>query len=251
MTNKITEQELKEIINKHKQWVAGEGDGIRANLSEIDLSEAYLFRADLSEAYLRKADLRGANLRGANLRGAYLRGADLSGAYLFDTNLSDTNLSDANLSRVDLRKADLCFTNLHQANLYDADLYCADLRDTDLRGANLKGANLYGADLRGTDLSNVTMNWNSHNLIAEKFMRCNGWKKYNVSIACIKGGSEVIGRRTLDWKDYLKILSDKFIAWAIPHIISWITPGDVLPDELEDAILAHYEKQARNQEETA
>ena len=62
----ISPEELRNILESHKKWLAGEG-GERADLIGTDLKLAYL---------------RNADLRGAKLRGAYLSGADLRGAYL-------------------------------------------------------------------------------------------------------------------------------------------------------------------------
>lgn len=105
----ITFEELMEIINEHKNWLAGTG-GTCANLSDADL---------------RRADLRCADLRRANLSGAYLSGARLGSA----------DLSGANLSGANLRRADLSDANLSGANLSGADLSYADLNGTDLSGA--------------------------------------------------------------------------------------------------------------------
>ena len=91
---------IKEILDKHKKWLLGEGGGERANLRNADLCEADLRGADLRGADLRGADLCEADLCDAELRGADLRGAELRGA--------------------DLRNADLC--------------------EADLRGAELRGA---------------------------------------------------------------------------------------------------------------
>jgi len=55
--------DLKAIIEKHKQWLAGESGGERANLSNANLSDANLSNANLS----------GANLIGANLSDAVAR----------------------------------------------------------------------------------------------------------------------------------------------------------------------------------
>ena len=73
----FTEQELKEILRKHKLWLkdSDQQDAERAYLSGAYLSDANLSRANLSSAYLS-----GAYLSDANLSGAYLSGADLSGA---------------------------------------------------------------------------------------------------------------------------------------------------------------------------
>ena len=86
-----TDQELKEILDKHERWFK-ESDG----WSEED-------KANLCDANLYGADLRGANLCDANLRGANLRGADLC-----DANLYGANLRGADLCDVDLRGANLC-----------------------------------------------------------------------------------------------------------------------------------------------
>ena len=72
---KMKEQELKDLLKKHRKWIYGENGGERA-----DLYGANLRGADLRDADLYGANLRGANLRGANLYGANLRGADLYGA---------------------------------------------------------------------------------------------------------------------------------------------------------------------------
>ena len=101
----MKEQELKNLLEKHRKWIYGEDGGERADL--------------------RYADLRCANLRDADLRCANLRDADLYGADLRCANLRD---------------ADLRCANLRDADLYGADLYGADLRDADLYGANLYGA---------------------------------------------------------------------------------------------------------------
>lgn len=134
---KIDETELYEIISNHKLWLMGEPNGIRADLSDADLSYA--------------------NLYGDNLRYADLSGADLSGAYIEDANLEYANLSGANLSDAVLEDANLGHANLYGANLYganliDTDLYGADLRNADLRDADLAYANLMNADLSYANL---------------------------------------------------------------------------------------------------
>jgi hypothetical protein len=67
---KITNDELKVFLRKHKLWLNGEMGGERADLRGANLRGADLRGADLRGADLYGADLRGADLRGANLRGA-------------------------------------------------------------------------------------------------------------------------------------------------------------------------------------
>ena len=71
----MTAEKLQEILQKHKLWLNGDGNG-----SEADLRWADLSGANLSGANLRWADLSEANLRWADLSEADLRWADLSGA---------------------------------------------------------------------------------------------------------------------------------------------------------------------------
>ena len=115
----MLQDQLKLILDKHKEWLKGNCKGTRA-----DLSGANLYEANLSGAKLYEANLYGANLSGANLSRTDLSGANLSGANLYEANLSGANLSGANL-------------------------YGANLSRANLSGANLSGANLYGANLSG------------------------------------------------------------------------------------------------------
>ena len=80
---------MKDILEKHKKWLYGEEDGVRADLRHADLSGANLSCANLSDA----------NLSGANLKYANLSDADLRYA-----NISDADLSDVNLPLAELRK---------------------------------------------------------------------------------------------------------------------------------------------------
>ena len=98
-------EDIKKIIEKHVEWIKGNEEGVRADLSHLCLEDADLRYVDLRWADLSSADLSGANLYGANLRGADLSGAnlssaDLSSAYLSSANLSSAYLCGANLDNV-------------------------------------------------------------------------------------------------------------------------------------------------------
>ena len=139
---KIDEAELNKILSNHKLWLMDESNGIRADLSGVDLEYADLDGADLGDANLSGADLRGADLKSANLWYADLRGADLRDASLGCADLGYADLGGANLGGADLSGADLRDADLRGANLGGADLSGADLRDADLRGANLWSTDL-------------------------------------------------------------------------------------------------------------
>ena len=142
---KIDEAELNKILSNHKLWLMDESNGIRADLSGVDLEYADLDGADLRNANLSGADFGGANLWGADLWYADLRGADLRYASLGCADLGYADLGGANLGCADLRGADLRY----------ADFRGADFRDTNLEGADFSGADLGGANLWSTDLSCV------------------------------------------------------------------------------------------------
>ena len=107
---KIDKEQLKEILEKHRNWLLGNG-GKKANLRDADLRHADLLNANLRNADFRYADLCHANLGYANLLNANLRHA----------NLRYANLLNANLRNADFRYADFCHANLGYANLLNAD----------------------------------------------------------------------------------------------------------------------------------
>ena len=91
---------IKQIIDKHQQWLNNDSEGQKADLRHADLSNANLLNADLTGANLRGANLRGADLTGADLSNANLRGANLIGANLIGADLSDADLTGAELAYV-------------------------------------------------------------------------------------------------------------------------------------------------------
>ena len=72
---KITEAELKIVLEKHALWFRNDPNGVRANLDGANLYKANLIRANLCGADLCGADLSRANLCEANLGEANLDGA--------------------------------------------------------------------------------------------------------------------------------------------------------------------------------
>src|SRR5574343_249597 len=75
----MDDKKLREILDKHRDWVYGQKGGERANLYGADLYGANLTRANLSGANLTRANLYGANLSGANLYEANLKKTILEG----------------------------------------------------------------------------------------------------------------------------------------------------------------------------
>jgi hypothetical protein len=78
----MNHQELKNVLDLHRKWLAGESDGKRADLRSANLRYTDLRSADLRYTDLRSADLRSANLSSANLSYTDLNSADLRSADL-------------------------------------------------------------------------------------------------------------------------------------------------------------------------
>lgn len=97
MLRKITDEELKETLRKHRLWLERSPEGQRANFYKTDLSYADLSNVDLTSATLSNADLYKANLSNTNLSHA-----DLSYAILYKSNLANANIYKANLSNTSI-----------------------------------------------------------------------------------------------------------------------------------------------------
>ena len=121
---KISDEELRKILNLHEKWLKGEEDGIRADLGWTDL---------------RNMNLSHTNLTAANLDYAILENSDLSRSDFIRTNLSCANLKNANLSY-----ATLDHTNFSNACLAGANLKGAYLNNTILINTNLDGIEYKG-----------------------------------------------------------------------------------------------------------
>ena len=62
---KITEEQIKIVLERHLLWLNNEPGGEKANLYKANLSGADLSGANLIGADLSRADLTGVNLSGA------------------------------------------------------------------------------------------------------------------------------------------------------------------------------------------
>ena len=77
---KPNKEELKGILEKHRLWLLGFGEGHRADLRGINLRGVNLEGINFRGVNLEGADFRGVNLRGVNFRGVNLIGVNLWGA---------------------------------------------------------------------------------------------------------------------------------------------------------------------------
>lgn len=96
----LTDEELQDILAKHKKWLNDEAGGVRADLRNVDLSYA-----DMKSANLQSADLQDATFAHANLTNADLSEADLRFVNLQCANLNHANLQGAKLLNANLKYA--------------------------------------------------------------------------------------------------------------------------------------------------
>ena len=118
----MKQEELDEILRRHKAWMTGEDGGERADLHDVDLQRAGL----------QQTDLRCANLQNTKLHRAKLQHAKLQSAELQHTVLQHTDLHGADLQNAKLRSAVLQHTDLRCTDLLGADLQYADMRGADI-----------------------------------------------------------------------------------------------------------------------
>ena len=161
-----TFRDFQNIIQKHGQWLASGGQqGIRADLTNADLTSADLKAVNLSEAVMS-----GVNLTKADLSGTFLNNANLSGAQFFETTFfgvaENVNLNNASIWRTKisgiLKKA-----NLSNAKIIAADLKSAVLTEVDLSGAYISDSNFTNAYLAKANLSKAIVldgDWTDANL---------------------------------------------------------------------------------------
>lgn len=115
---KLSKQEIKEIINKHKLWLNSNGvEGVKANFSNTDLSGIDLKNINLSNADFSNSILSHVDFTNSNLSGANLSNADLS-----DSKLSQAKLSNADLSGTEIVGVDFSGTVLTNISINYNDL---------------------------------------------------------------------------------------------------------------------------------
>ncbi len=157
---------LKQGVKAWNRW-REEHPNMRADLSGVDLAEAYLYGADLrgtdlTRADLYKADLSMTNLSAANVSGAIMRGASLLNAELTLARLERTNLIGASLGDAVLNQA-----SVNGANMETAEVSATVFADIDLSA--VKG--LDTALHRGPSYVDLQTIYKSRGNIPDVFLR--------------------------------------------------------------------------------
>lgn len=101
----------------------------------------------------------------------------------------------------------------------------------DLGGADLGGAYLGGAYLRGAYLRGATLNWQSHEVIAEVLRQAAGDDIKRRMLAGL-----IIVSPELCWREFLALDIDPALrGWALAELRQWVKDGDNPPDTLRES----------------
>jgi uncharacterized protein YjbI with pentapeptide repeats len=164
---KISQNELKTILENHEKWLKNSSDGTKANLSGFNLQNIELCGTNLKGATLQNVDLSFSDLVDVNLSDA-----DLSNSDIVNAEWRGVLLSNSDLSNVDLRETSLLQGPYTQGANEDLSMIC------NCSGVNFSKANLSKADLtKGifskanfTDAILTRSNFSNATIIGAKFI---------------------------------------------------------------------------------
>ena len=204
----MTNEEIKEIIEKHKHWLKEDCEGwedMKANLCGADLRGANLRGANLCDANLCDANLRGANLRGADLRWANLRGANLCDANLCDAKNISSVLSNASTAFFAIGCPEKgAFTAFKKCGSYIVELeVCADAKRSSAtsrkcRVSKAKVISITKLDGTPTDVTVVASSFDPDfkytvgEIVEEPKFDDNRWKECAPGIHCFITRNEAV-----------------------------------------------------------
>ncbi len=160
------------------------------------------------------ADLRSVSFRGLILNNIRLPHANLGGCDFTDAALVSAYLPHAHLVNAHLRGANLSYANFCHASLVWADC----------QGCSLIGANFDYAELTHTNLHNASMNWSSHDLIAELLFR----EADSEDVEKLKIAGLVFLQRDWCW-NHFRDLKDPLQRWAFRVLKKYSTEASPFP----------------------
>lgn len=157
---------LLEILKNHKRWIeTNEKDGIRANLSKVDLSDADLSDTDFRGARLISTDFHGSDVSVSDFRNADIIDAKLYCCNLYQTifigtnavgvNFAYSNLIEATFTNAILQGAVFQGCDLRNSFMHDCVLVDANFREADLEGSYIFGISAWRVALEGANQRNL------------------------------------------------------------------------------------------------
>lgn len=101
----LTQEELQEILRKHRLWLQGNVSGKRLVIHDLIMDGLSFEGSFLNEAVIADCSMRCSNLNGVNLANAVIERTTMSSAKLYDACCVGTQLFKVNLDHSDLRKS--------------------------------------------------------------------------------------------------------------------------------------------------
>ena len=160
---KISEEEIKEKLNKHKLWLESDekegecADFIKLNLEGYDFSNMDLSRANFYGANLRKTKFKNSKLVSAILINADIgfhsdfEGADMTDVQAMGINSVGANFKNTVLNGADFYRSVLWDSDFKNAKMTEVGSFIgADVSDCDFRRADMTGANFAFAKFDNT-----------------------------------------------------------------------------------------------------
>ncbi len=153
-------EELREILDKHREWLelmnkdplavlTEEEMGLRADLGAFTMLRDYDFSyVTLSYALADGVDFSGCKFTKANLKGLHAPYAVFNDCLMVSANLREMYGKETSFVKANLTHADLSHSFLEEADFEGADLTDARLNGTHMNGARTSHTCLKGADFR-------------------------------------------------------------------------------------------------------
>lgn len=154
-------------------------------------------------------------------------------------NLFKESINNANMKRLELRSIFVSDSQLEGVSFAYSDLEQAKFRNINSRGisfyysdlsySKFENVNLYGclfthANLYNIRLIDCTIDWTSHDIVAELLRQ-----EANGDIEKIKIAGAVLLSRHKCWKDLMKVAKQEDYEWALEVLSKYATESNPLP----------------------
>lgn len=156
--------------------------------------------------------------------------ADLSNQDLTYINLQRADLSYANLTNTNLSYSNLSYANLSNANCTNCSFTSSYFYSTRFNNADLTESNFINTAMESVTFTNavmddITMNWNSHDLISEILFRA------ATTIGQEQFAAWISHKKSWCWPEWLASNYSDW-NWVLATLQPLVKPSDNAPSEL-------------------
>lgn len=130
-------EELREILDRHEDWLNGKEGGVRADFStkglyRLDFSNANLKWAIFDAAYVWFCDFSNSNLHEASMRQSQFYGCAFCNSEMNGIDAGCSSLINCNFYNAKLRSSNFYMTRLTSSSFLKADLESAEIEHSGL-----------------------------------------------------------------------------------------------------------------------